>query len=147
MGLKSGLSGPPGLRGPLGPPTPPGPPAGGSLNPIPIADFRNAKNVVQLPFTFSAIAKKVNGNWTTFLAFRKSAMGIGFRLPPAGGPGGVGGPNGPRRPGGPDKPDFNPMKHNPNDRFARLTPEQRVQRARERAQGGGQIIERRIEQN
>jgi len=95
----------------------------------------------------AATAKKVNGKWTTFLAFRKSAMGIGFRLPPAGGPGGFGGPNGPRRPGGPDKPDFNPMKHNPNDRFARLTPEQRVQRARERAQGGGQIIERRIEQN
>jgi len=41
------------------------------------------------------------------------------------------------------------MKHNPNDRFARLTPEQRVQRARERAQGGGggQVIERRIERN
>src|SRR5205807_8043606 len=40
-------------------------------------------------------AHKVNGHWTTFLAFRKSTMGIGFRLPPAGGPNG---------PGGPDKP-------------------------------------------
>jgi hypothetical protein len=98
----------------------------------------------------AATAKKVNGKWTTFLAFRKSAMGIGFRLPPAGGPGGFGSPNGPRGPfgpGGPDKSGFDPMKHNPNDRYARMTPEQRVQRARERAQGGGQIIERRIEQN
>jgi hypothetical protein len=107
----------------------------------------------------AASAKKVNGKWTTFLAFRKSPMGIGFRLPPVGGPGRVrpgesGGPGGPttggpttiRGPNGPDKPGFDPMKHNPNDRYARLTPEQRVQRARERAQGGGaQIIERRIE--
>jgi hypothetical protein len=104
-------------------------------------------------------AKKVNGKWTTFLAFRKSAMGIGFRPPPVGGPGGLGGPNtgrvasGPggtniaRGPGGPDGPRFDPIKHNPNDRFARLTPEQRVQRARERAQGGGQIVEQRIERN
>jgi hypothetical protein len=101
-------------------------------------------------------AKKVNGKWTTFFAFRKSPMGIGFRLPPVArqdGPGG--GPNASRSPGamsgpgGPDKPGFNPMRHNPNDRFARLTPEQRVQRAQERAQGGGgaQIIERRIERN
>jgi len=97
-------------------------------------------------------AKKVNGKWTTFFAFRKSPLGIGFKLPPAGGLGGMGGPNGPRGPGGPggpggpDKPAFDPMKHNPNDRYARLTPEQRVQRARERAQGGGaQIIERRVE--
>jgi hypothetical protein len=95
----------------------------------------------------AASAKKVNGKWTTFLAFRKSAMGFGFSLPPVGGPGGPNGPRGPIGPGGPDKPGFDPMKHNPNDRFARLTPEQRVQRARERAQGGGQIIERRIELN
>jgi hypothetical protein len=95
-------------------------------------------------------AKKVNGKWTTFLAFRKSALGIGFRLPPPGGPGGPNGPNGPRGPfgpGGPDKPAFDPMKHNPNDRFARLTPEQRVQRARDRAQGAGQVVEQRIERN
>jgi hypothetical protein len=88
-------------------------------------------------------AKKVNGKWTTFFAFRKSPMGIGFSLPP----GGPNGPRGPLGPGGPVKPGFDPMKHNPNDRFAKLTPEQRVQRARERAQGGGQIIERRIEKN
>ena len=59
------------------------------------------------------------------------------------GPGGVGGPNGPRGPGGPDKPDFNPMKHNPNDRFARLTPEQRVQRAREPARSVSPLHRRR----
>lgn len=92
-------------------------------------------------------AKKINGKWTTFLAFRKSSMGIGFRLPPPGGPGGPNGPRGPFGPGGPEKPAFDPMKHNPNDRFARLTPEQRVQRARERAQGGGQVFEQRIERN
>jgi len=98
-------------------------------------------------------AKKVNGKWTTFLAFRKSAMGIGFRLSSAGGLGGLGGlsfvrgsggsggTNIARGPGGSDSPRFDPMKHNPNDRFARLTLEQRVQRARERAQGGGQIFE------
>jgi hypothetical protein len=98
----------------------------------------------------AASARKVNGKWTTFLAFRKSAMGIGFRLPPTRGPGEVGSPNAPRGPGGTNSlrgPGLDPMKHNANDRFARLTPEQRVQRARERAQGGGQIIERRIEQN
>jgi len=94
-------------------------------------------------------AKKVNGKWTTYLAFRKSPMGIGFRLPPPGelrGPNGPNGPRGPFGPGGPEKPAFDPMKHNPNDRFARLTPEQRVQRARERAQGG-QIIQQQIEPN
>jgi len=89
-------------------------------------------------------AKKINGKWTTFFAFRKSPMGIGFRLPPAGGPGG---PDATQGSGGPDKPRFDPMKLNPNDRFARLTPEQRVQRAQERQQGGGQVVERRIEQN
>jgi hypothetical protein len=99
----------------------------------------------------AATAKKLNGKWTTFLAFRKSAMGIGFSLPPIaerGGPDGTNSLRGLRGPAGADKPRFDPLKHNPNDRFARLTPEQRVQRARERAQGGGgQVIERRIEQN
>jgi hypothetical protein len=86
-------------------------------------------------------AKKVNGKWTTFFAFRKSSIRIGFRPPP------VGGPNAPHGPDKPDGPAFDPMKHNPNDRFARLTAEQRVQRARERQQGGGQIVEQRIEKN
>lgn len=100
-------------------------------------------------------AKKVNGKWTTFFAFRKSPMGIGFKLPPidrqtgggGGGPVVVRGPGGPAGPAEPHRPNFDPMKHNPNDRFARLTPEQRVQQARERAQGGGRIVEQRIERN
>jgi hypothetical protein len=92
-------------------------------------------------------ANKVNGKWTTFLAFRKSPLGIGFRLPPAGGPERLNTVRGPGGPGGPERPAFDPMRHNPNDRFARLTPEQRVQRARERAQGGGQVIQQRIELN
>lgn len=83
-------------------------------------------------------ARKVNGHWTTFVAFQKSAMGIGFRLPPAG-------PSGPSGPGGPGGPGFDPMKHNPNDRFARLTPEQRVQRARQRGAFVLQNVDRDIE--
>ncbi len=77
-------------------------------------------------------------------------MGVGFRLPPVAGLGGAGGAGAVRGSGGPGSPDktaFDPMKHNPNDRFARLTPEQRVQRAQERERGGGQIVERRIEHN
>jgi len=59
-------------------------------------------------------AGKVKGKWTTYFALRKSIMGVGFAGPGSGRPG----------PGS--------LKHDPNDRFARLTPEQRVQRARER---------------
>jgi hypothetical protein len=59
-------------------------------------------------------ARKVGGQWTTYFAFRKSAMGIGFGAPP--------------------RPGSDPLKRTPNERFARLTPEQRVQRARERLQ-------------
>jgi len=102
----------------------------------------------------ASTAKKLNGKWTTFVAFRKSPMGIGFRPPPVGrqdGPGGATdaskGPGVTSGPAGPDRPGFNPMRHNPNDRFARLTPEQRVQQARDRQRGGGQLIERRIERN
>lgn len=80
-------------------------------------------------------ARKLKGRWTTFVAFQKSAMGIGFRLPPAA-------PNGA---GGPDRPGFDPMKHNPNDRFARLTPEQRVQRARQHGGFIQQNVDRDIE--
>jgi hypothetical protein len=66
------------------------------------------------PATAAEAASKIKGHWTTYLAFRKSMMGMGFgRVPPPGkGPG--------------------EFKHDPNERFARLTPEQRVQRARER---------------
>jgi len=59
-------------------------------------------------------ARKVKGKWTTYFAIRKSIMGVGFAGP------------------GPGRPGPGSLKHDPNDRFARLTPEQRVQRARER---------------
>ena len=58
-------------------------------------------------------ARKVQGQWTTYLMFRKSILGVGFVGPARGGRG------------------FGPNKHGENDRFARLTPEQRVERARE----------------
>lgn len=57
-------------------------------------------------------AQELNGKWAAYLAFRKSIMGVGATIP--------------GRAGG------NPLKRSPNDRFAKLTPEQRVQRVRER---------------
>jgi hypothetical protein len=57
-------------------------------------------------------ARKLNAKWTTYFAFSKSAMGIGFSGQP--------------------RPGSDPLQRSPNDRFARLTPEQRVLRARER---------------
>jgi hypothetical protein len=120
----------------------------------PLSTRVGEQDVAATPKSAAEMAKKVNGKWTTIFAFRKSPMGIGFSPPsiarqdgPGGGPAFTRGPGGPGGPGGPDRPAFNPMKHNPNDRFARLTPEQRVQQARDRQRGGGQIIERRIEQN
>jgi hypothetical protein len=95
----------------------------------------NSEEPAATPQAAAQTARKVNGRWTTFVAFQKSAMGIGFRLPPAG-------PNGP---GDPGRPGFDPMKHNPNDRFARLTPEQRVQRARQRGAFVQQNVDRDIE--
>jgi len=65
--------------------------------------------------TAAETARKVKGQWTTLVAFRKSNMGIGMGLMPRGDPGGPG-----------------RAKPDPNERFARLTPAQRVQRARER---------------
>ncbi len=65
-------------------------------------------------------ARKVNGKWTTYLALSKSVMGVGFAGPPRQGPG----PQGPR---------LGPLRRNPDEAFARLTPAQRVQRARQRA--------------
>src|SRR5207249_9518653 len=62
-------------------------------------------------------AKEVKGKCASFIAFRKSMMGVGFAVPPHG-------PNGP--------PSMDAFRQAQNDRFARLTPEQRVQRARQR---------------
>jgi hypothetical protein len=63
----------------------------------------------------AAAARQLHANWTTYLAFRKSILGVGFVAP-----------HGPPAPGqalrGPD----------PNERFRNLTPEQRVERARQR---------------
>ena len=62
-------------------------------------------------------ARAMNGKWTTYLAFRKSKLGIGFSGPSPGRQRlGLGGP-------GPGP--------NPNERFANLTPGQRVQQARQ----------------
>ncbi len=71
------------------------------------------------PEAAAGAARQLKGRWTTWLAFRKSSMGIGFAGPPPGGP-----RLGPVRMG--------PGPGEANERFARLTPEQRVQRARER---------------
>jgi hypothetical protein len=68
------------------------------------------------PAAAADVARKVKGHWTTYLAFRKSNMGIGFGGPPT------------------DRPGVDPVKRGLNDHFARLTPEQRVRRARERNQ-------------
>ncbi len=63
-------------------------------------------------------ARKVNGHWASFLAFRKSSIGVGFGgMPSAGGGPGL---------------DHGPVT--PNERFSTFTPAQRVQRARERKQ-------------
>ena len=63
-------------------------------------------------------ARKVEGKWTTYLAFSKSSMGVGFEQP-YGHPG-LGRGFRPFRP--PD----------PNEPFVNLTPEQRVEQARRR---------------
>lgn len=65
--------------------------------------LNHPENLSPTAQTAEEMARKIAGHWTTYLAFHKSRMGVGF--------------------GGP---------HNPNERFANLTPEQRVQRARER---------------
>src|SRR5262249_20754230 len=60
------------------------------------------------------VAQKVKARWTTYLTFRKSLMGIQPLAKPNG------------------RPDLDLPRHNPNDRFVNLTPDQRVRMARER---------------
>ena len=69
-------------------------------------------------------ARKVDGKWTTYLAFSKSSMGVGFMPPP---------PPAVTKPGR----QFGQSRvfghlPNPNERFENLTPEQRVEQARQR---------------
>ena len=68
------------------------------------------------PTTIAAAqtARKVSGRWTTYLAFHKSGMHIGFRMPR-----------------GRPKPGQMPPPPSPNLRFTELTPQQRVQRVRQ----------------
>ena len=94
------------------------------------------------------IARKVDGRWMTYFAFAKSSIGMGFagvQSPRLGLTQGKPGSNGPKdrlmtSPAGPAGPNFvTPPPFNPNDRFANLTPEGRVQQARERQQAGGEF--------
>jgi hypothetical protein len=66
--------------------------------------------------TAAQTARKLQGKWTTCVAFRKSILGIGFAQPTHGDPGQA------------------PLRIRENNRFARLTPEQRVVQARQRLQ-------------
>ena len=88
-----------------------------------------------IPAAAVQLAQKLKAHWTTCIAFRKSAMGIGFGARPFRkfrrfGPG----PqlNGTNGPGLLPPPDFaEAARHQGNEAFERLTPEQRVRRARE----------------
>jgi hypothetical protein len=105
----------------------------------------NARPDDASPESAAQTAQKVNGRWTTILALKKSHFGMGF-----GGPSLQGGPRlgkGPvnGRPGAAGT-NFNPgdlpdlpvgdleaaARHERDEQFARLTPEQRVERARAR---------------
>jgi hypothetical protein len=79
------------------------------------------------PEAAADLARKVNGHWTTYLALTPLPAGLRF-----GSGGGFGGGfHGPPPPGVDPFKLIQNGKLGPNDRFARLTPEQRVQRARE----------------
>ncbi|MBU6400609.1 MAG: hypothetical protein KGS61_09840 [Verrucomicrobia bacterium] len=71
------------------------------------------------PETAAAIARQVQGDWAAYRVFRKSLMPAGPRGAPPGSPGST------------------PPTMNPNDRFARFTPEQRVRRAQGRVELNG----------
>ena len=89
-------------------------------------------------------ARNVDGRWTTFIAFHKSSMGIGFKMP-------RGSSYDRNRASLPEtsqtnlalgtnnlpKPSRTLRPPNPNRRFENLTPEQRVQLARQRRGPGG----------
>ena len=100
---------------------------------------------VATPAAATETARAVKGRWATYLAFRKSPLGIGFGQLPSSQPGlehimikRGGGSNDQNRvdaqgPPGPGVADFQAIANRENnERFARLTPQQRVQAARQR---------------
>lgn len=88
----------------------------------------------------SATAQKVNGHWTSYFAFSKSIGGVGFAgMPPMMAQFGQGGmarrANGSFMNSALGQTNFHfpvPSEINPNQRFANLTPQERVQQARMR---------------
>jgi hypothetical protein len=95
--------------------------------------------------TAAQTAQKINGRWTTYFAFRKSKLGFGPGGMPPGltlnrdgkgapmGPGSTGGAGGAPPPllsGPPPENIQQELARARNEEFARLTPEQRVERAR-----------------
>lgn len=91
-----------------------------------LGDDAATRDNAATPAAAAKTARKVDGRWTTVLAFRKSSLGVGFGLR-------TGAP--PRLSGrGPNPAELGqlPTPPNPNKRFTTLTPEQRAQRERER---------------
>lgn len=105
------------------------------------------RNLPPTPVTAGKLAKTVEGDWTTYLALRKARLGIGLTRMPGGHP--AGRPIQVHRGPGPEshaenvkvagEPPGPPALDLEGDllrqryaEFGRLTPEQRVQRARER---------------
>jgi len=98
------------------------------------------------PESASQTAQKVNGHWTTYFAMKKSRFGMGFGGPPSfqrgprpgngpvgAGPGAAGTNFNPAELSGPVIGDMEAAARRERDeQFARLTAEQRVQRARAR---------------
>ncbi len=80
--------------------------------------------------TAAQVAKMAHGKWTTYLAFAKSSFGLGLAGPPLARE--RMSATATSKGGGPLL--LHPRGPNPNARFDTLTPQQRVQRARERAQ-------------
>lgn len=94
-----------------------------------LGDDRAIKGIAATRAAAAETARKVKGRWTTFLAFRKSSMGVGFGMRTPARPGLSQSESARGKP-----PSLSEAMHgpNPNERFTRLTPEQRVRRARER---------------
>jgi hypothetical protein len=81
-----------------------------------LKDKVNEPNLAPTADAAAMLARSLNAKWTSCVAFTKSNMGIGFAPPPP----------------GPSGPGHVPRPPDPNERFANLTPAQRVERARQR---------------